>query len=133
MAKATRKNASRSRGAQGKNGRAARGVGAASAAKLRRLGNGATQLTRSAGAARRRLQRNVGSAVEENPLIVGAALFVAGAALGYAMSGYLRDSLWLEDQRHAVMDKARDFARTASDKIGSLRQNRNNDPTETHS
>jgi hypothetical protein len=129
MAKATRRKAARSR-AQGKNGRAAR---AGTASQMRRLGNGAAQLTRDAGAAGRRLQRGVGSAIEDNPLIVGAALFVAGAALGYAMRGFLPDSEWLDEQRHAAMDKARDLARTASDRIGSLRQSRGGDPNETHS
>jgi hypothetical protein len=140
MAKATRRSASRRRGARGKNGRTARKVRAAPATTMSRLGNGAAQLTRNASNAGRRLQRDVGAAVEENPLIVGAALFVAGAALGYAMRGLLTDNLWLDEQRHAMMDKgqavmdrARDLARTASDKVGSLRQNRSGEPNETHS
>ena len=94
----------------------------------------AAQLTRSAKAQGRRLERSVTAAVEDNPLIVGAALFVSGAALGYALRGLLSDNLWLEEQREAVVDKARELARTASDKVASMRHGRSSDadPTEAH-
>jgi hypothetical protein len=57
------------------------------------------------------------------------------------MRGMLRDSIWLEEQREAVadraeavVDRAKEFARTASDKVGTLthKQNRAIDPNEPH-
>jgi hypothetical protein len=93
----------------------------------------AARLTRSARASGRKLEQSVTSAVEDNPLVVGAALFVAGAALGYAMRGMFRDSPWFEEQRDAMMDKAKEIARTASDKVGSLtKPNRSGEPNEAH-
>lgn len=100
--------------------------------RMARVGASAAQLTRSAKATGQRLERSVTSAVEDNPLIVGAALFACGAALGYAMRGMLRDSLWLEEQRQAVMDKARELARTASNKVGALRQSRSSETTSAY-
>jgi hypothetical protein len=126
MAKANRRSASRTGNAQYRGNRRARGIGGGSsmpgrATRMSRVKTGAAQLTSSAKATGRRLERSVTSAVEDNPLIVGASLFVSGAAIGYAMRGVLRDSLWLEEQRDAVVDKAKELARTASDKVGSLR------------
>jgi hypothetical protein len=102
-----------------------------------RFGNvaeGATRLKRSMQAGGRRIERSVSGAVEENTLMVGAALFVAGAAVGYAMRGLLRDNMWLEEQRDAVKSKAKEIARTASDKVGNIthKQNRSGDIPEQH-
>jgi hypothetical protein len=118
------------------NGRNSRGNTLAAAASDR-FGNvteGATRLTRSMKASGRRLERSVSETLEENSLMVGAALFVCGAAVGYVVRELMRDSAWLEEQREAVMHKAKDLARTASDKVGSLtqKQNRSGDPPEAH-
>jgi hypothetical protein len=132
MAKANRKNSSRNGRAQNQRGRGKRGSVESSNGRMDRISAGAAQLTRSANATGRRLGRSVTTAVEDNPLVVGAALFISGAAVGYALRGVLRDNEWLEEQRDAVVDKAREIARTASDKVNSLRQNRSSDPTEAH-
>jgi hypothetical protein len=140
MAKTAKRTSSSSRGGRKRStmqqeSREARGNGMAGPASSRfgSVAREASKLTRSARERGRKIERTVTSAVEDNPLVVGAAMFVAGAAVGYAMRGMLRDGMWLEEQRDAVMGRAKEIARTAGDKVGSLtKHNRTGEPTEAH-
>ena len=109
------------------------GVAGTGGSRFSSVAREASKLTRSARERGRKIERSVTGAVEDNPLMIGAAMFVAGAAVGYAMRGILRDSLWLEEQRDAVVDKAKEIARTATDKVGHLtKHNRTGEPNEAH-
>ena len=132
MAKANRKNSTRSKRTRSQSAqrRGTRSDVRDVATAMSRMSAGAAQLQRSANATGRKIVRGLGSTVEDNPMMIGAALFVSGAALGYVLRGMLRDGMWLEEQRDAVVDKARELARTATDKVNNLRHHRNGESNE---
>ena len=70
-------------------------------------GNARTSLRRSTRGAQNGLQR----LLRENPLLVGAAAIVAGAAVGAALPETERENELMGETRDSMIDKAQDLAR----------------------
>lgn len=65
----------------------------------------------------RRAQNQLQRAIRENPLAVGAAAAILGAAVGLALPETERENEWMGETRDNVLDKAQDLAREAKDKV----------------
>ena len=55
--------------------------------------------------------------MDENPLMVGAAAMVLGAAVGMALPETQRENEWMGEARETVVDRAQEVARTAADRV----------------
>ena len=62
----------------------------------------------------RRARNQFQRLLHENPLMVGAAAVVVGAAIGMALPETERENEWLGETRDNVVDKAQDVARNAA-------------------
>jgi hypothetical protein len=62
----------------------------------------------------RRARNQFQRLLHENPLMVGAAAIVVGAAVGMALPETERENEWLGETRDNVLEKAQDAARTAA-------------------
>jgi hypothetical protein len=83
--------------------RASRGAGEA-ASRARET------VTRTGRQARSRFQR----LLNDNPLLVGAAAMMVGAAVGMAMPETEKENEWLGEAKDTVVDRAQDMARGAA-------------------
>jgi hypothetical protein len=91
-----------------------RGLAGRAGERLSELG-GETRSTvrRSTRRARNQLSRMI----DENPLMVGAAAMVVGAAVGIALPETERENEWMGETRENVIDRAQDVARQAADRV----------------
>lgn len=64
----------------------------------------------------RRAQNQLQRAINDNPLAVGAAAVVLGAAVGLALPETERENEWMGEARDTVVNKAQDLARGAADR-----------------
>jgi hypothetical protein len=65
----------------------------------------------------RRAQNQLQRAIHENPLAVGAAAAILGAAVGLALPETERENEWMGEARDSVVNKAQDLARGAADRV----------------
>jgi hypothetical protein len=65
----------------------------------------------------RRARNQLSRMLDENPLMVGAAAVVIGAAVGMALPETERENEWLGEARENVVDRAQDMARTAAERV----------------
>lgn len=65
----------------------------------------------------RRAGNQLSRMIDENPLMVGAAAMVVGAAIGMALPETERENEWLGETRESVIDRAQDVARQAADRV----------------
>jgi hypothetical protein len=68
----------------------------------------------------RRAQNQLQRAIHENPLAVGAAAAILGAAIGLALPETERENEWMGDARDNVLDKAQELARNAKEKAKNI-------------
>lgn len=64
-----------------------------------------------------RAQNQLQRAINENPLAVGAAAAILGAAVGLALPETERENEWMGEARDTVVDRAQELAREAKDKV----------------
>jgi hypothetical protein len=64
----------------------------------------------------RRAQNQLQRAINDNPLAVGAAAVVLGAAVGLALPETERENEWMGEARDTVVNKAQDLAHGAADR-----------------
>ena len=65
----------------------------------------------------RRAQSQLQRAINENPLAVGAAAVILGAAVGLALPETEHENEWMGETRDTVLDKAQDVARTTAERV----------------
>ena len=63
-----------------------------------------------------RAQNQLERMLRENPLMIGAAAVVAGAALGMALPETDRENEWMGETKEQLTDRAQEMARTAVEK-----------------
>ena len=73
----------------------------------------ADSVQRMARQRKNQLQRTM----EQNPLLVGASALILGAAVGLAVPESDTENEWMGDARDNVIDRARDMARGAANKV----------------
>ena len=73
----------------------------------------ADSVQRMARQRKNQLQRTM----EQNPLLVGASALILGAAVGLAVPESDTENEWMGDARDNVVDRARDMARGAANKV----------------
>jgi hypothetical protein len=73
----------------------------------------ADSVRRVARQRKNQLQRTM----EQNPLLVGASALILGAAVGLAVPESDTENEWMGDARDNVVDRARDIARGAANKV----------------
>ena len=65
----------------------------------------------------RRTQNTLQRMLRQNPLLVGAAAVLAGAAVGASLPETERENEWMGETRDNVLDKAQEAARTATETV----------------
>jgi ElaB/YqjD/DUF883 family membrane-anchored ribosome-binding protein len=65
----------------------------------------------------RRAQNQLQRMLHENPLMVGAAAVVLGAAVGMALPETEREKEWMGDARDNLVDRAQDLAKNAASRV----------------
>jgi ElaB/YqjD/DUF883 family membrane-anchored ribosome-binding protein len=65
----------------------------------------------------RRTQNALQRMLRQNPLLVGAAAVLAGAAVGASLPETERENEWMGETRDNVLDKAQEAARTATETV----------------
>ena len=73
----------------------------------------ADSVQRMARQRKNQLQRTM----EQNPLLVGASALILGAALAWPFPETDTENEWMGDARDNVIDRARDMAREAANKV----------------
>jgi hypothetical protein len=79
-----------------------------------RVASGARGAGRAARQTGRRAQNQLQRMMRENPLMVGAAAAVIGAAVGMALPETERENEWLGEAKETVVDRAQEMARSAA-------------------
>jgi hypothetical protein len=76
-----------------------------------------SQTAESARQTTRRVQNKFQRALSENPLLVGAAVAVIGAAVGAALPETDRENRLVGDARDSVVERAQDMARGVAERV----------------
>jgi hypothetical protein len=88
-----------------------------------RSGEGMSRWTRGAGSEARHTARRATNGLQrmmnENPLLVGAAAMLIGAAIGASLPETERENEWMGEARDTVLDKAQDAAQSA---VGAVKE-----------
>jgi ElaB/YqjD/DUF883 family membrane-anchored ribosome-binding protein len=88
---------------------------------VRRMGERAADIAGSARSTLRRSTRGAQNGIQrllrDNPLLVGAAAIVAGAAVGAALPETDRENELMGETRDSVVDRAQDMARNAASTV----------------
>jgi hypothetical protein len=79
-----------------------------------RAGETASQARERAMRATRRTRNRLQRMMNDNPLLVGAAAIMLGAALGMALPETEAENEWMGEAKDTVVDRAQDMARTAA-------------------
>lgn len=91
------------------------------AAELRHVGHRAAGMADEARETLRRTSRGAQNGLRrllrENPLLVGAAAMVAGAAVGAALPETERENEWLGETRDSLVDRAQEAARSTANNV----------------
>jgi hypothetical protein len=82
-----------------------------------RVSDSADQVRYAARRTTRRAQMSFDRVMRENPLALGAAAMLVGAAVGATMPATDTENEWMGDARDTVVDKARDMARDAAERV----------------
>jgi ElaB/YqjD/DUF883 family membrane-anchored ribosome-binding protein len=102
-------------------GQGSSGEGEGIADRTRELASRAQEVASDAGTAirrrTRRTQNQLQRLMRDNPLLVGAAAMVVGAAVGMALPETEKENEWLGEARDNVVDRAQDLARDAASKV----------------
>jgi hypothetical protein len=92
---------------------ATRAIAQATARTREYAADAADSVQRIARQRKNQLQRTL----EQNPLLVGASALILGAAIGLAVPETDTENEWMGDARDNVVDRARDVARGAANKV----------------
>ena len=79
-----------------------------------RASEAASQARYAAMRTSRRARNQFQRLLQDNPLIIGAAAVVIGAAVGLALPETERENEWMGEAKENLVDKAQDMARTAA-------------------
>lgn len=79
-----------------------------------RAGDTAAQARERARRATRRTRSRLQHMMNDNPLLVGAAALMLGAALGMALPETEAENEWMGEAKDTVVDRAQEMARTAA-------------------
>lgn len=104
-------------GAVGTQGTATERVSAMAGRTSERAGELADSARTAVRETSRRAQNHLQRAIHENPLAVGAAAAILGAAVGLALPETERENQWMGEARESVLDRAQDLAREAKEKV----------------
>ena len=100
-------------------GSAYQGIGEAANKTYRGIGKVSGLAYEKAGDIGEEMKKNYEHYIEKNPLVVGAAAFAVGAAVGYAIPLTKTENNYLGEMRDNVLDKAQASAQEA---IGTVKQ-----------
>jgi hypothetical protein len=82
-----------------------------------RMSDAADQVRSTARRTTQRAQMSFDRVMRENPLALGAAAMLVGAAIGATMPATETENEWMGEARDTVVDKARDMARGAAERV----------------
>jgi len=83
-----------------------------------RVEDRAQEMGRRARWEAQRLEHRLEDSFYDNPLALGALAIAAGAAVGLALPQTRRENEWIGEARDQLVDKARDAAQTALERVG---------------
>lgn len=81
------------------------------------IGSWAREAGTEARTTARRAQNGLERLMHDNPLLVGAAAMLVGAAIGASLPETERENEWLGEARDTVVDRAQELARNATDAV----------------